>query len=214
MNPNELPCAEAEERLSAFLDGELPAGAAAGALEHAFACASCRAFFAAARRLQELATAIGADPEEGATPAVEPAADRTWERIRSASGLDSPPRRSRFGAAPWLRAAALVALGLGGGYLLAAVARPAAPGAPATAPAPGIVAAAVAAPAPGAAMDEQRFVALAQELLAADRKYQRTMLQVLRLVPALESGEGLDRPEERGFVRARVEEERAARGAV
>jgi hypothetical protein len=63
-------------------------------------------------------------------------------------------------------------------------------------------------------MDEQRFVALAQELLAADRKYQRTMLQVLRLVPALETGEGLDRPDERGFVRARVEEERAARGAV
>lgn len=214
MNPHELTCAEAEERLSAFLDGELPAGAAAGALEHAFACASCRGFFAAARRLQELAPAIGADPEVSATPAEEPAADRAWERIRTASGLDSAPRRSRFVAAPWLRAAALVALGLGGGYLLAAVARPGAPAAAAAPAASSIVAASVAAPAPGAAMDERRFVALAQELLAADRKYQRTMLQVLRLVPALETGEGLDRPEERGFVRARVEEERAARGAV
>lgn len=192
MTPHDLTCAEAEERLSVFLDGELPAEAAAAALEHAFACASCRAFFAAARRLQELAPELGTDLAESAPAVAEPGADRLWERIRTASGLDAAPRRARFRAGPWLRAAALVALGLGGGYLLAAVATPA----------------------PGAAMDERRFVALAQELLAADRKYQRTMLQVLRLVPALETGEGLDRPEERGFVRAHVEEERALRGSV
>ncbi len=64
-------------------------------------------------------------------------------------------------------------------------------------------------------MDERRFVALAQELLAADRKYQRTMLQVLRLVPALETGEGLDRPEDQqGFVRAGLREEPRERGSV
>ena len=38
MNPHEIPCAEAEERLSAFLDGELAPGAAVPALEHAFGC--------------------------------------------------------------------------------------------------------------------------------------------------------------------------------
>lgn len=212
MNPHEIPCAEAEERLSAFLDGELAPGAAVPALEHAFGCPACRAFFAAARRLQELAPALGAEPVAELPAAAEPAADRLWDRIRAESGLDRAPQRHRLVPAAWLRAAALVALGLGGGYLYATLAGPAATASPA---AGGTAAVVVAADAkPGAPMDERRFVALAEELLAADRKYQRTMLQVLRLVPALETGEGLDRPEERGFVRARVEEERPARGAV
>jgi len=211
MNPHEIPCAEAEERLSAFLDGELAPGAAVPALEHAFGCPACRAFFAAARRLQELAPALGGEPVAEPS-AAEPAADRLWERIRAESGLDRAPQRPRLAPAAWLRAAALVALGLGGGYLYATLAGPAATPSPAAGGASAVVVAADAQP--GVAMDERRFVALAEELLAADRKYQRTMLQVLRLVPALETGEGLDRPEERGFVRARVEEERPARGAV
>lgn len=214
MTSPEPDCTAVEEQLSAFLDGELTSGAAAGALEHAFSCASCRAFFVAARRLQALAPELAEPPAAGAAPDAGSAADEPWRRIRAAAGLDRAPVRSRWAAAPGLRglrAAALITLGLGGGYLLAAAGRPQ-PGAPAALTAPGLVTAS--APAAAATMDERRFVALAQELLAADRKYQRTMLQVLRLVPALETGEGLDRPEERGFVRARNEEERPVRGAV
>ena len=64
-------------------------------------------------------------------------------------------------------------------------------------------------------MDENRFVALASELLGSDKRYQRAMLEVLRLVPAIETGEGLrtdDQP--RGAVRARFENQRPATGAI
>jgi hypothetical protein len=208
----ETPCAEFEERLSAFLDGELPPGAAADALEHAFGCASCRRFFVAARKLQALAPELAA-PAASPAPATAFEADPVWAAIRAESGLGSR-RAARFlaPARPWLQAAALVALGLGGGYALAPAARPL----PAVVDGPAIsTVAAASVAAPAGAMDERRFVALAQELLAADSKYQRTMLQVLRLVPALETGEGLDRPEERqGFVRARLQEEPRQRGTV
>lgn len=211
MHASETPCTEHEERLSAFLDGELPAGAAADALEHAFSCASCRRFFVAARDLQRLAPGLAAPAP---APALE--TDPTWAAIRAQSGL-AERRSRRLGPAPsWLRAAALVVLGLGGGYFLAATARPVA--APSGVPAASVLVAAASTSSgvtSGAAMDERRFVALAQELLAADRKYQRTMLQVLRLVPALETGEGLDRPEDQqGFVRAGLREEPRERGSV
>jgi hypothetical protein len=202
------PCDATEERLSALLDGELPPGAAAEALEHAFGCASCRRFFLSAKRLQAVA------PELAAAPV--PAADPVWERIRVASGISAPAARiaparwGGFSIGPRLRAAAFVALGLGAGYLLAPFARGEAPGSGLS----GGAVVAASARSDAGAMDERRFVALAQELLAADPKFQRTMLQVLRLVPALETGEGLDEPEDRGFVRANAEEERRARGSV
>jgi len=212
MHAPETPCTDIEERLSAFLDGELPAGAAADALEHAFACASCRRFFVAARNLQRLAPEL-AEP----APVIALENDPAWAAIHARSGLGRRrARRLLAPARPWLRAAALVALGLGGGYILAAGGRPVtAPVAPAAAaPAATLIATGSGAPSV-AGMDERRFVALAQELLAADRKYQRTMLQVLRLVPALETGEGLDRPEDsQGFVRAGLREEARERGTV
>ena len=68
MTSPEPDCTAVEEQLSAFLDGELTSGAAAGALEHAFSCASCRAFFVAARRLQALAPELAEPPAAGAAP--------------------------------------------------------------------------------------------------------------------------------------------------
>ncbi len=177
-------CLRYEEELSALLDGELAPAVAAEALEHAFACPSCRAFFLAAKRLQAGAAELAARPGAAAPPA------RGLSRLR--------PRLA--GVRPGLRAAALVAVGLGGGWALSGVLAPGAGSAGARAAA--------------APMSEQRFVALASELLAAEPKYQRTMLEVLRLVPALETGEGLDRPEDSRFVRANTEERRAERGAV
>jgi len=179
MTSPEPVCLAVEERLSALLDGELAPASAAEALEHAFGCPSCRAFFLAAKRLQALA------PELAGGTTARPEAGR--------GALASPRVR------PFLRAAALVAVGLGGGWMLARV--PADPGANRV----------VATAAP---MDEQRFVALASELMAADAKYQRTMLQVLRLVPALETGEGLGAAEESVYVRSELEEPREAGGAV
>ena len=64
-------------------------------------------------------------------------------------------------------------------------------------------------------MDEHRFVALTAELLGADVRYQRAMLEVLRLVPALESGEGLSTEDgQRGNVHTRLEEARPRPGSI
>jgi hypothetical protein len=65
-------------------------------------------------------------------------------------------------------------------------------------------------------MDEHRFVALADELMRADVRYQRAMLQVLRLVPALETGEGLQEDGEPTgrFVRATTHPEAVRQGAL
>jgi anti-sigma factor RsiW len=184
MHAPDETCLGVEESLSALLDGELAPAAAAQALEHAFGCPSCRAFFLAAKRLQGAAAELAGRPAGAARPA------------RGSSGL-----RARFaGVRPGLRAAALVAVGRGGGWALSEALAPGAGG--------------YGARLAEAPMTEQRFVALASELLAAEPKYQRTMLEVLRLVPALEIGEGLDRPEDSRFVRANTEERRAERGAV
>jgi len=180
MNTPDSVCLAVEESLSAWLDGELAPAAAAEAFEHAFGCPSCRAFFVAAKRLQVLAPELGSRSEP--TPARR--ARRPWAALR---------------VHPYLRAAALVVLGLGGGWMLARL-----PPTPSDGPT-------VATAGP---MTEQRFVELASELMTAEPKYQRTMLQVLRLVPALETGEGLDAPDDSRYVRAEIEEPRTAQGAV
>ncbi len=213
-------CEEYEIELSSLVDGELPPEAAGEALEHAFGCAGCRAFYLAARRLEK----AGAGLRREATTA--DAADAGWrvvqERLsRSAGAVRWLPSRG-------LRAAALVALGLGAGYVLSGVLRPL-PASPAelaaTLAGSAVVPAAAttgapatpAGPAMPSAMDEHRFVALADELMRADVRYQRAMLQVLRLVPALETGEGLRQEGEEpkgGIVRATTRREPARQGAL
>lgn len=198
-------CVEFELALSELLDGELPPALAAEAVEHAFACASCREFFRAARRLGIVAR------EESAVALAE---DALWERVRSAGGLGAFADQRTAGTSRWLGVAALLALGVGGGWLGRGLAAPAAPATTAASePRPG--AAVVVSTAPSN-MDERRFVALADELLDADPKFQRAMLQVLRLVPALETGEGLGQEEGTGggFVRARIDDETPRRGAI
>jgi len=200
-------CEQYEIDLSSLLDGELPAAEAAEALEHALGCAGCGSFFRAARRLQERAVTL-----RESAPFDRPAADPLWRAVQErVAGLPAamPVVPPRFAAPRWLRAAALVALGLGGGFLLSRLSA-----APATSlagvPAAGVVATADTAP---AAMNEKRFVALADELMRADVRYQRAMLEVLRLVPALETGEGLrrDNDEPRNFVRATTRDDRTNR---
>lgn len=209
-------CVEFELALSELLDGELPPALAAEAVEHAFACASCREFFRAARRLgivarEESAVALA---EDGLGAARSDESDALWERVRSAGGLGAFADQRTAGTSRWLGVAALLALGVGGGWLGRGLAAPAAPATTAASePRPG--AAVVVSTAPSN-MDERRFVALADELLDADPKFQRAMLQVLRLVPALETGEGLGQEEGAGggFVRARIDDETPRRGAI
>jgi hypothetical protein len=205
-------CEEYEIDLSALVDGELSPQAAGEALEHAFGCASCRAFYLAARRLEKAGVALR-DTAAGERAATEAG----WRAVEARLGRPEA-RRGRLPSRA-LRAAALVALGLGGGYLLSGVLRPSSPAA--IAPAPAVTGVAPAAATPGAVapapMDEHRFVALADELLRSDVRYQRAMLQVLRLVPALETGEGLRQEGEEprgGIVRATTRRETARQGAL
>lgn len=210
-------CEAFELALSELLDGELPAPLAAEAVEHTLACAECAAFFRAARRLNGVArgerrpeSAVVAESLDGGR------SEALWSTVRAASGLAAAPGGSTRGwfrpALHSLRFAALLAVGIGAGWWLSAL-RPGAGGATAG-DGTGDPRTIVVSTTPSA-MDERRFVALADELLAADPKFQRAMLQVLRLVPALETGEGLSSEEgPRGYVRARLDDERPTRGAI
>lgn len=191
-------CEEYEVDLSSFLDGELPLATAAAAFEHALSCANCSRFYRAARRLESTSGARGDESTLDDRRAAE-----LWQQVR----VHTVPKRWQ----PTWRAAALLAVGLGGGYLLAALAGNGG-GLALPSPSNGW---SLAAANQAATMDEQRFVALASELLGSDRRYQRAMLEVLRLVPAIETGEGLrsdDGP--RGAVRTRFESERPGTGAI
>ena len=206
MNTNLKSCEEHEIDLSSLLDGELSPAEAADATEHALGCASCAEFFRAARRVA--GAAEGLREEDGALSPSR--ADELWRAVERRSAVREP--RPAFaagrGAEPnrarrTLRAAALVALGLGGGYLLSGLAGP---GAGSSAVLAGVGA--------GAAMDERRFVAVADELLNSDVRYQRAMLEVLRLVPAIETGEGLRKEDSPRIVQASNEGERGGSGAI
>jgi hypothetical protein len=198
-----MSCETYEIELSSFLDGELAPEAAAAAAEHALSCASCAAFFRAARRVQ--AAAQGLRERDGALD--DERAERLWRSVeaRAAAPTLAAPRRGAV-----LRAAALVALGLGGGYLFALLGGPAARAVGLPAATQNVLASVRPA---GGEMNEKRFVALADELLSADVRFQRAMLEVLRLVPALESGEGLRSEDEPRVVVASAPE-RPGRGAI
>lgn len=190
-------CEQYEIELSSVLDGEAAPELAVEAIEHALACESCGEFFRAARRLNAAArSATGQD--HGLS---DERAEALWRevgvRVQRAVASDSAVRWAGAWASG-LRAAALVVLGLGGGYLIAALGA-----ADSTVAGRGATTAVAAATETTSAMNERRFVALADELLSADVRYQRAMLEVLRLVPALETGEGFDGDGETGqFVRA------------
>lgn len=188
-------CETYEIDLSSLLDGEAAPEIAAAAVEHALGCAACADFFRAARRLGAAARPLAADPAAVA----ESESEALWLAIRSRAGgaaasgtAGAWPASRRRG----LHAAALVALGLGGGYWLASVGGA---GGEIASRDGGLVVAAGARG--GQAMNEHRFVALADELLGADLRYQRAMLEVLKLVPALESSEVGGDDESRPVVR-------------
>jgi hypothetical protein len=202
-------CESWEIELSSLIDGELAPEAATAAVEHALGCAECAEFFRAARRLGATVETLRA--ADGALS--HRRADQLWRTVAErASAPAAIARVERALPSRSLRAAALVALGLGGGWLLAALGGPGAGGSLPTLLDPRLTSSSASSPA-SAAMDERRFVALADELMRSDVRYQRAMLEVLRLVPALESGEGLRNEDRPRVVRAATESTREA-GAI
>ncbi len=203
-------CTDFELDLSSLIDGELAGEAALAAIDHLLECAPCAEFFRGARRLEGVAAQLRTAPDELAAPAAEylwpTLGTRAEKEPGAASGARVPPR----GVPAWLRAAALVVIGLGGGFALATVAGPSSSlGDSLAAARPAGLTAARALP-----LDDHRFVALADQLLGSDPRYQRAMLQLLRLVPALETGEGTERENQPPhLVTASLREERPRRGA-
>jgi len=212
MKTSEKTCEQYELDLSSLLDGELSPAAAAEAVEHALACAECAAFFRASRRVQGAAeTMRGEDGELS-----ESHADALWHEVERRAVETAPATRvagGRWGARG-LRAAALVTLGLGGGYLLGGLSRSEATGVLAQAGSGATVNARLTGSSAATTMDERRFVAVADELLSSDVRYQRAMLEVLRLVPSIETGEGLRTEDEPRVVRASDESERRSAGEI
>lgn len=110
MNPidDTLTCDEAQDALESFVDGDLPAAAAARLRRHLERCPSCAAELALAERIQRELRQL---PQFDCPPEI-------LERVRQAGGGEVVPfpRRSvlplRLAAA-----AALVVLTLGGGFL-------------------------------------------------------------------------------------------------
>lgn len=211
MSANRQQCELHEIELSSLLDGELALAAAAAALEHAFECADCRDFFRRASRLQGVATA----PAASGDPMAPERAEQLWRGVLAAAGnaeSAAPRGAGAIAVSRWdrfLRIAALLALGVGGGLVWSRLSSSDA------VPVGAGEAVAVSAGGTARAMDERRFVAVADELLRSDIRYQRAMLEVLRLVPAIESGEGLDREDgPRGVVHARLDEESPRGGAI
>jgi hypothetical protein len=193
-----MSCNRALE-LSLLIDGELAGVDAPAAVEHLLSCGECQGFFRRGRALD--AALLLAAAEE--TEAAEAAPAEVWRRIGAAVGRDlrreaAPAVEPKRRAGPaWLQAvAAALLLVLGGtaGWQLAAAQRNGATDGRAMvtvgAPRAGFATAADRSPAHRPPMDEARFVAIARELLAADRRYRDAMAGVLVVADSDEPREG------------------------
>ncbi len=170
------PCEEHGADLSALMDGELAASQVLEAVDHLSTCVACRRFYRRARALDELveSEALPGDAE----PPLE-----IWQRIESASRASWSKEES----SPWLAwAPRLAAL-----FLLAA-------GLWALAPmreGPRLAATEdleIRLGEDGGRMTEARFLEIATELLRADHRYHREMLQVMSAVAESGRKEGSD----------------------
>lgn len=164
-------CESYEMSISALADGELAAGGLLPVLDHLAECPSCQAFY---RDVRSLAAAIPAGgPQRLPAPAPGEAPEEVWQRIEAAA---APALSRAEGVRPWalrLAAAVLLIAGLWGAF---AAVRPAlrAPDEPIE----------IALGEDRGRMTEQRFLDLTVELLSADPRYHREMLQVLTAIIA------------------------------
>jgi hypothetical protein len=167
--------------VSVLLDGELAPGETPALVAHLLACPTCAGFFRRAHALEGAVLLASAEAEAetdaGAVASPPPA---VWERIVRATvtGPIATGERRLARLPRWATAAAAAALlALGGllGWQLAGRSRSAAE--PQRLPSREAVTLAALGTPP--AMDEDRFVALARELLAADPRFHDAMAGVL-----------------------------------
>lgn len=184
------PCETCQLTLSAFLDGEASGAELREALDHLAGCPACRAFYQAARRLEEacwhLAPSGAIRPEPAAAAAEAPLAQGEIPRADLEPGR---PRSflTRLGLQPaWTWAAAAVALVavLAGGWDLIRRFEPAS-GPQGAGPV------AITLGEERGRMDDDRFVAMAVELLKADSRYREEMRVLLEDIrpPQADGGE-------------------------
>ena len=180
--------------VSLLIDGELSPAEAPATVEHLLSCGECHEFFRRGRALD--AALLLAAAEEGGPSVPAPAA--VWERIGEQVGRelrrDAPTATHRLRALPrWAQAAAaglLVVFGALAGWQLARTRTVAVPGAgPAVRDGATFVSTGDG-PATAGEMTEERFVAIARELLAADSRYRDAMAGVLVVADSAQPREG------------------------
>ena len=166
---DESICHAVESDLSALIDGELQGVELQRSLGHLVDCAACREFYRRARTLD--AVARGETEREG--EARDPG-EELWTRIAARSqftGGESQRPESAGRPIPrvWAALAAVLMLALGMVLLNASD----------DAPQSSLE---IVLGEQRGQMDEARFIALTTELLRADRRYQRKMLDVMLTV--------------------------------
>lgn len=162
-------CELCEIEISALLDGESPDEVLLPLLDHLAECAGCRGFYQRARHLDEAVAGLRGHRAETAPPAL-------WQEIERAAGL--APRR----ALPrWPARLAQIAAGV-----LLVFGLWAAAGAPSERGRTPERLEVVLGQDAGQ-MSETRFAQIVVDVLRADRRYHRKMLEVMTAVEALSS---------------------------
>lgn len=166
-------CERYEIELSALLDRELGPEAALLAVDHLVECPSCRAFWSAARGLEDALDELRGERTADLPPEM-------WDRIRSAAsaGEEGPGPRATAPARPWyaswaVRAAAAVVAAVGVTALVLPRLMPA--GTPAPTFEVGVAEA-------RARMGEDRLLEVAGELLRADPRDRAALVDILEAV--------------------------------
>jgi len=172
-NEKALPprCEECELDLSALLDGELGDEALLPALDHLAECPGCREFYRRARQLE----AAVAERETGEQKTGGPPAE-IWRRIAAESGLERKPAWPAWAG----RIAASLLLAFGVWTLATLPERPAERGATIE----------IVLGEDQGSMSEKRFAELTAEVLRADPRYQRKMLEVMATIAEFRESQG------------------------
>lgn len=168
-DPESNACELFEAELSAVLDGELDLVDLPATLDHLIDCRRCAAFYRSSRLLNQAVSSSRVEPHESVWHRISERAP--WTETSEASVPTVRSRRSRLQEwAPRLAAVFVLAFGL---WMVQVTSRD---GGSAFFRSGGEVGEGATMP---EAMSEQRFVALATEVLRADPKYHHEMLEVM-----------------------------------
>lgn len=191
-------CEVMEIAVSALIDDELSPSERLRTIDHLVDCPGCRELYRRSRTLSEVVTDPRSELDE------EPPDEGFWRRISAASSFGERPAR-RPSSMWWSRLAAALLLGLGLALLLPSISENGA----GTDDSLELIL-----EGDRGQMSEKRFVALTAELLKADRRYHRKMLEVMLAVDEAVHGregtldEGLDLGVERESERRPENEDR------